>query len=575
MRQKSKKGIKNIIMSLFGAIIVVLIMIFAMLLLNNYYNRQIVNDSIEEKADLYIEFLNTEFIKISKELTVMSLKDENDIDKIPLRATAKDAEYYKLWDNLKNYNATKESLFETKYNFFEYGYDADVLIYEKAVYFSDTNRDKKVESVTEIAKKKCESHSSGVHWDFFAIEKKSYLCGTFQYLGKVVGCVVDIDNLVKNFKITNLGYEGFLLFEKAGKYYSSEAIKLRDDIDNLILLMNKSDSESEEKYAWYTYDLNEVGNVKVVTVLSNGVLERMSIFQMLLSIIFALIVVIALYMMWYLSKNVLNPMRDFIDKLKNPDNDVYLNERDDSGALEFVYASDKFKSMYREIQRLRIDLYEKELAEKNMMLEYAQEQIRPHFFLNCMSVVQSMAELRKEEDIVNILDVVSDYMRYVLKDTFEMRYIQDEIEHLQKYMDIQALCKPGAFTYEAIVEDDLEKSKILPLILQVFVENSVKHALVADKCIEISLYITKETINDEENLYIVISDTGCGFPNDILEKIERDESIVYDGCEHVGIRNTIKRIKMQYKGKAKVKLSNVKENFGAVVEITIPINSEN
>jgi sensor histidine kinase YesM len=142
-------------------------------------------------------------------------------------------------------------------------------------------------------------------------------------------------------------------------------------------------------------------------------------------------------------------------------------------------------------------------------------------------------------------------------------------------MDMQKLCKPDAFTFSAIVEENVEDCKILPLVIQTFAENAVKHGLAAARCIEITIYITSMELAGEEFLYIVISDTGNGFPQQILELIETDRPIIYDGCEHIGIRNTLQRIRMAYGEKADIKLSNMRENYGAVVEITLPMQKEN
>ena len=77
-------------------------------------------------------------------------------------------------------------------------------------------------------------------------------------------------------------------------------------------------------------------------------------------------------------------------------------------------------------------------------------------------------------------------------------------------------------------------------------------------------------IRDEDFLYLVFSDTGGGFPQQILEQLERDEPIVYDGCEHIGLHNTVKRLRMTYGEKAQIKFSNMKQDYGAVIEVTIP-----
>ncbi len=570
MKRKSKET-KSIIVILYVTMLVVLITVYCVLLTANNYNSKLAYDCLIDKTELYNELLDRETMNISRDLKMIRLGSINLIKSIPVQATARDGKYYRLWKELAELNNNENARYNYKYSFFEYGYHADVLVIKEAVYFEDTARPEHIYKMIEKLRCNCEQNRENVVWDYVRDGKTDYLFGSIQTEGKVVGCLLKLDDLIGDFQVENLGYEGFLFLEKDGELYSSAATWERKELQPILLKLKENASGYTKKYAWYTYNLKERGDVKIVTLLSNGILERVSVFQSVLTAAFGVIVVIVVYMIWYLYKKVLSPMRKFVIQLQNPEEDLYLNEKNGTGPIELNYASNKFKQIYRELQMLRIDLYEKELSEKTTLLEYAQEQMKPHFFLNCMSMVQSLAELHHEEDIVHMLDVLSKYMRYVLKDSFEMRRLQDELEHLNDYMEIQALLKPGMLRYEVVVDDELQDYNIMPLVLQTLVENSVKHGLKADVCVEISLYITTTEFKDNKYLYIIISDTGNGFPQDILDKIKNDEPIIYDGCEHIGIKNTIQRIKMKYGDKATVTFSNMRENYGAVVEITLPL----
>lgn len=569
MKQRNK-GTKSIIVILYIIMLVVLITVFGILLMSYNYNRKLAYDCLVDKTELYTEMLEREIVNISRDLKMVQVNSSDLIKQIPYQATPQDGKYYNLWKALKEINSNEEARYDYKYSFFEYGYHADILIMKETVYFKNTSRSELISEMVERLRYKCEKNLENVTWEYVRDKDADYLLSSVQTEGRIVGCLLKMDNLLKDFHVTNLGYEGFVLFEKEGEIYSSADTKGRKEIQNILPKIKESASDYTKDYAWYTYDLRGVGDVKMVTLLSDGVLEKVSIFQSIVTVAFVVIVGIVVYMIWYFYKKVLEPMRKFVVQLQNPDISVCLNEKNETELLELVYASDKFKQMYRELQMLRIDLYEKELFEKSTMLEYAQEQMKPHFFLNCMSTVQSLAELHHAEDIIHILDVLSKYMRYVLKDSFKMRRLSDELDHLNDYMEIQALLKPNMFQYEAVVDGELQDYRIMPLVLQAFVENSVKHGLREGDCVEISLYITTIDMEDGRYLYIVISDTGNGFAEDVLDKIRNEEIIIYNGCEHIGIKNTIQRIKMRYGDRAKVALSNMRGNQGAVVEITLP-----
>ena len=574
MKRKKNVEIIPIMLSLYVAVFILLSMIFAMLSFNNMRVKRLAYDCLSDKANLYIELLDKEIGNISQELKIMRIREADLLMEMPEAATPQDTKYYELWTRLENYNSTKAAVYNYKYTFYEYVYEADLLLLGGAVYFDTSAKPEYVAQLTQGIRNNCMEDWTGMVWDFFTAEEHDYLYACFQQEGRAVGCIISLDDFVKDVQITNLGYEGFFLFEGDGEFFVDTKVRNREDVKEVLPEMQREPRKETDQFVWYTYEIRNIGNVKIVIALTEGVLESIVGVQTLSLTAFVLLFLVALLILWYLYNRILWPMKKFVDQLRDPEEEIWLNERADSGPLEFVYASEQFKKMYREIQSLRIDVYEKELAEKKTMLEYAQTQIRPHFFLNCMSVVQSMAELHHEEDIVYILDVLSDYMKYVLRDTFEMRYIRDEIEHVRNYMDIQKLCKPDMFTFEAIVEENVENYKILPLIIQTFAENAVKHGLAAGRCIEITIYITSMELEGEEFLYITISDTGNGFPQEILELIEADKPIVYDGCEHIGIRNTLKRIQMTYGEKAEIKLSNMKREHGAVVEITLPMKKE-
>ena len=88
--------------------------------------------------------------------------------------------------------------------------------------------------------------------------------------------------------------------------------------------------------------------------------------------------------------------------------------------------------------------------------------------------------------------------------------------------------------------------------------------------VEISLYITTEIYENGKYLYICVSDTGKGFSREIIEAIEKDLPIIYNGRKHVGLQNIRRRLQLLYGGRASMTIQNMDENYGAIVEIRIP-----
>ncbi len=68
------------------------------------------------------------------------------------------------------------------------------------------------------------------------------------------------------------------------------------------------------------------------------------------------------------------------------------------------------------------------------------------------------------------------FLEYSRKDTITM---EDEIEVLRNYMDIQKLSFANGFEYEILIDDALDVSadKIPPMFAQPFVENALEHGI--------------------------------------------------------------------------------------------------
>ena len=289
-----------------------------------------------------------------------------------------------------------------------------------------------------------------------------------------------------------------------------------------------------------------------------------------IQILFALLILVLLYY-----GKIMSPMKAFVEALDHMDEEQMLNEDGSNNILELEFASGKFRTLLRKIQSLKIAIYEKELQEQKAELEYVQEQLRPHFLLNCLSVIHGMADAKEEKEIVHITEVLSDYMRYVMRDSKNQRPIVEELEHIASYVEMQKLrYGENSFSYEVIQDEEAADCLVPPLLLQTLVENAIVHEVSLDKKIDISLYITTENYEDGKYLYISISDTGNGFTKETLHALENDIPIIYNGRKHVGLQNIQRRLQLMYGGKASVEFSNMDENFGAVVEVRIPFNKQ-
>ena len=134
------------------------------------------------------------------------------------------------------------------------------------------------------------------------------------------------------------------------------------------------------------------------------------------------------------------------------------------------------------------------------------------------------------------------YFRYLMgrKGTFVS--LEEELKCLMNYIEIQHVRYAGMLEIHVDVEEEAGNAMILPLVIQTFVGNSVKHNIMQVPLLKIEVFVRKV---GKKRLEIRIRDNGIGFEPEVLRKINNNESLEEEG-EHIGIQNIKERIQEFY-----------------------------
>jgi sensor histidine kinase YesM len=298
--------------------------------------------------------------------------------------------------------------------------------------------------------------------------------------------------------------------------------------------------------------------------------------QFIIVFVIPVLIVITAILLFRMYQKIIRPIRDFSEKLTL----IGTIDEDTIGMIENAHIDEltstgnQFRNLYEELKKLKIEIYEKELAQNRMEIIFLRQQIRPHFYLNCLTTIGSMTRLGKYTEVQDMILFTSRYLRYLFQTDKDFLDIKQELEHVDAYMDIQSLRYQGAFSYKVNLPKELERVLIPPLVLITFAENCIKHNDIQSMNLEIEINVERK----ENGISITIADNGSGFTEEYLETFSQGvNSPAYNTfnsvTKHVGIRNCINRLDLLYQGKAMVKLSN-KETKGAVVEILLPLEDE-
>ena len=230
--------------------------------------------------------------------------------------------------------------------------------------------------------------------------------------------------------------------------------------------------------------------------------------------------------------------------------------------------------LYRRILRpmihgLQKEIYEGEIKKQMMDMEYLKLQIEPHFYLNCLNFIYNMIDLSQYAQAAAMASMTANYMRYLFNHSRELVFIWEELEHVRHYMDIQKLRFEGAFDYYIEQEPETRDVKILPLLIQTFVENCIKYAMNLDSKLCLTVTVFSEEMDGKAYINICIMDNGPGFSGELLEQLEDKGAYVAGESTHVGIANALKRLRYTYKDEVSINFYNGPVK-GAVVDIHIP-----
>lgn len=136
---------------------------------------------------------------------------------------------------------------------------------------------------------------------------------------------------------------------------------------------------------------------------------------------------------------------------------------------------------------------------KEAELSQLRQQLQPHFLFNSLNSINALVGSQPEQ-ARSMIQQLSDFLRgTVKKDDRQRVMLEDELEHLQLYLDIEKV--RFGYRLKSVVEADDEARALMlpPLLLQPIVENAIKFGLY-DTIGEITITLKAKK---ENNLLVV------------------------------------------------------------------------
>lgn len=205
-----------------------------------------------------------------------------------------------------------------------------------------------------------------------------------------------------------------------------------------------------------------------------------------------------------------------------------------------------FFGRIRQIKKQEAALREQlEIRNKILQLEQKslQLQMNPHFIFNTLNSIQSLVSEKDYATARSEINHFAALMRSILSNS-RKQYItlEEEVETLQKYLQIEQFCQKTPFTFTIDTSDiQTDEVDLPPMLLQPFVENAVIHGI---SHLTFPGLLRIEFSLKNEILTCIITDNGVG-----RQKAQELRQLQSPGHQSAAMEVTSERLKVLCAGR--------------------------
>ncbi len=205
----------------------------------------------------------------------------------------------------------------------------------------------------------------------------------------------------------------------------------------------------------------------------------------------------------------------------------------------FIFASFLVKNIrarkraYAALEKRNEEIKEQalQLSKQARLIAKFQSQMNPHFTFNALHNIYGLVATNDNEKAVTQIQSLASLMRQTLTNSVKEEItLEEEIAYLKNYIDFEKATSAVNFDFRVEVAGDLQDALIPPMMIQPFIENSVKHAEL-DKVIK--PFVKVMVIKEHDLMKLVIEDNGTGIDTQAgnLGKISHSVSIIRSRIE--------------------------------------------
>lgn len=183
-----------------------------------------------------------------------------------------------------------------------------------------------------------------------------------------------------------------------------------------------------------------------------------------------------------------------------------------------------------------------EAEKRDLEFETLRSQINPHFIYNTLNTIK-WALIKKEDNIVDSITTLSDFLEPVFKNNNIMCRVSEEIEYIKNYVKIMNYRFTGGFTLNINIPEEYMECKIIRFILQPVVENAITHGLMD----QITGIISISMWSEGSNAFMMVENSGNEISDSKISEMNQLLSRPPDkNFSGVGLTNVNRRLKLYF-----------------------------
>lgn len=183
-----------------------------------------------------------------------------------------------------------------------------------------------------------------------------------------------------------------------------------------------------------------------------------------LFIIIIIAIIASFFLIWialfHQDRSVFRPLtklKNAMEEFSGGNTEIRLQDHTTNREITVLYRT--FNHMAEQIINLKIDVYKTSLEKEKIFNQFLRVQIQPHFYTNILNLIYTLASIKDYVTIQELTKNMAEYFRYLLSLKEDYVYLEDELQCIVRYAQVQKIRYQDNFQLRITCNADADEEK--------------------------------------------------------------------------------------------------------------------